>query len=203
MTIKTTAKILSVLFHPILYPIYSFLLLFFFDSRFVVQTPIQVKNYMFIVVVLNTLFIPVAMLYFLKRRKLITTYEMKSRQERIYPLVLFFVFYLSTWYLISRFQIFPLYSLVLALSGLTAFVALLLNFFFKISIHSLGIAAYSGALLAIGYTYGLQLMPLFVLVTLIGGLIASARLILHAHQPYQVYAGLFIGFVLGLFYVIS
>jgi len=199
---KTIAKSLSVLFHPILYPMYSILLLFFFDHLFVVKTLYQIKLYVFGVVFLNTIIMPLLLMWFLQKRGMISSIRLAKREERIYPLIVSLLFYISTWYLISPLQLIPLYTYILALSSVLTALAIGVSIFFKISLHSFGAAGFSTALLAISYVYSIQFPFLIIVAFVLTGLIASSRLILKAHKPVQVYVGLILGFFIGMFSVL-
>ena len=199
MTDKTIAKSLAVLFHPIVYPTYGFLLLFFFDSQFVVKINDQAKWYILGVVFMNTFLLPIALLFVFKKWGIISSIKLKNREERFYPLIIGLLFYATTWYFISRLPRPPLYSYMLAISTILAVLAIGVNFFFKISLYSMGAAAFSSALLGISYLYDLHIMVTISIVFLLAGLIASSRLVLNVHKSSQVYVGLVVGFLSGLF----
>jgi membrane-associated phospholipid phosphatase len=199
---KTIAKSLSVLFHPIVYPTYGFLLLYFFDDQFVLRINDQAKLYVLGVVFMNTFLFPAALLYIFKKRGLISSLKLEKREERFYPLFIGLLFYAATWYLINRLPLPIVYSYILAISTALTVSAIFVNFFFKISLHSLGSAAFSAALLGIAYVYNLQIMFTISIAFLLSGLIASSRLVLNAHKPSQVYVGLVLGFLSGLFVLV-
>jgi len=199
MTEKSIAKSLSVLFHPIAYPTFGFLLLYFFDNQFVVRINDHAKLYVLGVVFMNTFLFPTGLLYILKKRRIISSFKIEKREERFYPLFIGLLFYMITWYLINRLPLPPVYSYILAISTVLTVFAIVSNFFFKISLHSLGAAAFSSGLLGVAYIYNLEMTLVISIVFLLSGLIASSRLVLNAHKPLQVYAGLVLGFLLGLF----
>ncbi len=199
MSEKTIAKSLSAIFHPLLYPTYSFLLLFFVDNQLVVQINYNAKLYVLGVVFMNTFILPAALLFVFKKRGIISSLKINNREERFYPLFAVLIFYLTTWFLINRLHVFPLYSFILLLSVVLISIALSVNFFFKISLHSMGAAAFSAALLGISYLYEIQLTATIIITFLLTGLIASSRLVLKAHSPSQVYVGLIVGFFVSLF----
>lgn len=198
MNDKTIAKSLSVLFHPILYPTYGFLLLFYIDNLFIVKINDQVKLYILSVVFLNTLILPMLIIWFFKKQGIIRSVVLENRTERFYPLLFGLLFYLSTWALISRLQLSALYNYILVLAVVLSVMALAINFFFKISLHSMGAASFSTALLLFSYIYNIQLTSIIVVVFLLTGLVSSSRLILKAHHPWQVYSGLIVGALASL-----
>lgn len=199
---KAIAKSLSVLLHPLVYPSLGFLLLFFFDNHFIVQINDQAKTLVFGIVFINTFLLPALSFLMLKRHGFVASLSMQEKEERTYPLMISFVFYMITWYLVNRLQISPIYNLILAVSILVNFTALLITPFFKISLHSLGAAAFSAAILSLGFVLQINTTLLFSLSLLLTGLIATSRMLLKAHSLDEVLVGLVLGFTLGLFVLI-
>ncbi|MFM9027863.1 MAG: hypothetical protein ACKOQ6_07685, partial [Bacteroidota bacterium] len=76
----------------------------------------------------------------------------------------------------------------------TAF-SLLINYFWKISIHMVGIGGALGLMFAVNSIIIIDLSMAIVLTTLVTGLLGTARLSLGAHDSWQVYAGFFTGFL--------
>jgi membrane-associated phospholipid phosphatase len=79
------------------------------------------------------------------------------------------------------------------------FFALIISLRFKISLHSIGMAA------ATGYIYMLipyakfNLMPVFIVSLILTGIVGSARLVLSSHSPIQVYMGFLLGWNVSIF----
>lgn len=195
---KAIAKSLSVCFHPIAYPVYGFLLLFSIDNQFVVQINNQAKIYILGIVFINTLFFPLVLTWIFKRRGIISSYRFDNRKERFYPLLSGLLFYVTTWYLINRLPIHPIYSYLLFLASFITLAAIGINFFYKISLHSMGAATFSMAILGISALFNLQLTIIIGVSFLLTGLIASSRLVLKMHNPAQIYSGLLVGFLISL-----
>jgi hypothetical protein len=79
----------------------------------------------------------------------------------------------------------------------TAFLSLivtLVNFWWKISIHSVGAGALIGLVMALSLKMLTPLEWHLILTLIIAGLVLSSRLKLNHHSPLQVWAGLFTGF---------
>ena len=76
------------------------------------------------------------------------------------------------------------------------YVALIITFFWKISMHMIGIGGLAGAMMALSFRFGLDLWLLFSVIILASGLLGVARLQLKAHSPSQVYVGFVLGFLI-------
>lgn len=156
--------------------------------------------YILLVVFLNTILIPVSLIWMMKRMKLIKSLHLNHKKERIYPFLISIVFYLTTWYVFDSLGIFNYISMVFLLAALLVFIALVISLFWKISIHTLSIGAMSITILYLSAIHILPLWPVY-LVFMISGLVGFARLMLKAHSPNQIYIGYFLGMaVVSLFF---
>lgn len=73
---------------------------------------------------------------------------------------------------------------------------LIFNSFFKISMHALGMGAFTGLMLLIvftGYPSG-TFLPLMIIL-LLSGIVCTSRLILSSHLLFDINAGFLIGIV--------
>lgn len=78
---------------------------------------------------------------------------------------------------------------------MTIVIAWILSFQWKVSIHMIGIGGLTGMLLGLSQVLNAGLTEVILASILISGFLGSARLILKAHNPNQVYVGFLIGFV--------
>lgn len=99
----------------------------------------------------------------------------------------------------------PMWSLIMLLTLIASIVCLLINNFWRLSIHSYG-WGFASFLLLIQYSYIYQNSLLVsVIVVLSSGLVMSSRLFLGRHNNLQVYLGFAIGFVVPalLYYLLT
>jgi membrane-associated phospholipid phosphatase len=192
----TLAKIVSVIFHPLLMPVYGLTIIFSAPTLFG-YLPFEVKKILLLVILINNVFLPLSLMPLLYNRKIISTWTIDDRKERRIPLMLTTILYGTTCYIIFRFPIpFFLKSFIFS----SFFISLLLtviNFWWKISLHAAG----AGALLAIVLFLSVKMnAPLewYLIGAIIeGSLVMSSRLKLNYHNPQQVWVGFLAGF-LGL-----
>ena len=131
---------------------------------------------------------------FLCTDNIISSYSINDRKERNVPLIITTVLYGTTSYIIFKFPI-PVFLKTFIFS--TAFLSLivtLINFRWKISLHSVG----SGALIALVLILSVKMLtPLqwyLIGAFVAAGLTLSSRLKLNIHNPQQVWIGLLTGF---------
>lgn len=147
-------------------------------------------------VFVSTYFIPLLVLILLKALNQIQSYQVKTIKERKLPMALMIVlFYVLGNSLFNIAQIRDIGLLFYATSfGLIA-VYILFIFKLKTSLHLLSMGISIGFFLLMSWSYGISLLPLILILILLSGLLASARLYLKAHTPREVYLGFFIGLI--------
>jgi len=194
------ALVLSALLHPLLMPIYLFLLLFWLSPSMMGVSNDDIRYRILLLLVVCTFLIPMLSTYMLYRLGSIKSLLMEDRSDRVFPFISTTLFYMLTTYLFIK-QLAMLHLITIILSGITVSLLLVtvISFFWKISAHSVGIAGITGFLIGIYYQYAaVEYFYPMLLVILIAGLLMSARLYLNAHTPAQVLAGTLLGFAVGL-----
>ncbi len=197
----TLAKIVSMVFHPLFTPLYG-LLIIFTAPTFLEYLPSIVKKIIFLIVLLNEVFIPVTLLPLFRRRNIISSYNIEEKHERVIPLFTTAIFYSVTTYIVFRYQI-PLFlkSFMLA-STIIVIAVTLINFWWKISIHGVGAGALTGIVVLLMVKLYAPVAGYLIGVILISGIILAARLRLNNHNPLQVWGGYLTG-LLGLIVLVS
>lgn len=197
------ARIISGVFHPLLMPVYGMLIIFSAPTLFG-YLPFEVKRLLLLIVLINNVLLPLSLLPFFRYRKIISSWTIENRRERIIPLLIASILYSTTSYIIYNFPIPGFLKSFIFTSAFLSILVTVINFWWKISLHSVG----AGALLALVLLLSLKMYtPLFwylIPVIMAAGLVLSSRLKLDAHNPMQVWLGFFTGFLgLSLFMILS
>lgn len=192
------ARIISVVFQPLLVPTYTLLVIFSLNSYISLIVPAQVKHILMWIVFISTFVFPVLFIFILYRRGMIRSLNMDNREERIFPLMVTGIFYFLAYYIVRQSQLDLIYNLLFLGSALLIVLALIVSVYWKISMHMIGVGGMLGALVGLGLTAYVDLVFYVVLTALVCGLVGFARLKLKAHTPAQVYAGFLAGFFLML-----
>jgi hypothetical protein len=196
------AKILSIIFHPLLMPVYGMAIIFSAPTLFG-YLPFNVKKLLILILLVNNVLLPLSLLSFFIRRDIISSWTITERKERNYPLIITTILYGITSFLIFKFPIPVFLKTYIFAATFLSLVVTVINFWWKISIHSVG----AGALISLVFILSLKMLtPLewyLIAAVVIGGLILSSRLKLNLHNPQQVWIGLFTGFFgLALFMIL-
>ncbi len=144
----------------------------------------------------------------MKMLDFIESYEMKDKSERIGPLIATGVFYL--WLFVNlkdNSSIPPAFSFFVLGTTIGLFMALFLNSFTKISLHTIGIGGLLAGTFFIRYFFSYDSFILhlpigsfivhtnlvLLCVIIVAGLVGTSRLFLKAHEEMDVYGGYIVG----------
>jgi len=187
------AKIISIIFHPLFMPLYGMLIIFTAPTLFW-YIPLKVKKILLLVITTNNILIPISLMPFFRYRNIISSWIIETRKERIIPLLTVSFFYSITSIIIYRLQV-PVFLKAYILStAILAIAVTIINFWWKISLHSVGAGALSGIVIVLSLNMMAPLTWFLIPVILITGLILSSRLKLNTHNPLEVYLGFLTGF---------
>ncbi len=163
---KRFAQIISILFHPLFLTFYG-LLIFFHSGLYISYLPQSMKKWIYIIVAVNTAIVPLSLTPIYLYRKIIASVQMENSQERIIPLIInAFLFYL-TYYLLSRYNTPDILRIYILAGAVCIFMAILISWRWKVSLHMLGIGALTGAVLFVSIRYRVNLNLYLILLILI------------------------------------
>lgn len=194
VVVKVLAKIVSYLFHPLFIPTYIFIwLMVRFPYNYVDMSEQLLKMRLFNVF-FTTCFFPAFAVFLLWRLKFVNSIMLRTQKERIVPYIITMFFYWWMWYLSRNFTDQPI-VLKSFYFGIffTTIIGLVLNTFFKISMHAMGIAGALFCVVLSCFVFHVHLGADISVITLIAGLVCTSRLLLNEHKSGQVYAGFIVG----------
>ncbi|MBL7904379.1 MAG: hypothetical protein JNL22_05100 [Bacteroidales bacterium] len=190
---EKAAGIISWIFHPLLMPTYALLLVFSNDNFFVLLLPQKLKLILTAIIFTNTLLLPLIFIWMMKRRGIIQSYHMPERADRTFPFLVTGLFYMATWYMINNLNLPGVYSMFLLGGTILIVICLVINLFWKISIHTAGTGGLTGGFIALNYLMVVNSPLVILMLIFISGLVGFARLKSDTHNPSQVYAGFVVG----------
>ena len=192
--VKYIAHLLSYVLHPLFIPTYFFLFLMqVLPFEFVGISEWQLNMRLFSVAWL-TAFFPAFAVFLLWRLKLSDSIFLRTQKERIIPYVITMFFYWWMYYLSRNFTDQPI---ALKFFYLGIFVAsaigMTVNNFMKVSLHAMGIAGLTTAVILVSVFYPVNNAVWVLLAVLLTALVISARLVVSDHTKKELIVGLFIG----------
>lgn len=209
--LRMLARIISILFHPLLIVTYMLVLLLLINPYLfgVSRVGDQASKLLILQVFLSTFFIPAFAVAMLRFMGMIESMEMKTRQERIGPYIITGIFYLWMFRnFLDNSQIPTAFTSFMLGATIGLFLAFFINIFTKISAHAVGMGGLLGmvviTLLLFSYdtfsmnlpfgVFEVSMSAVLAIAVLLAGLVGTARLLLQAHEPMDLYGGYLVGF---------
>lgn len=192
--LRFMAKVVSYIFHPLFVPTYIFLLLMLLvPYEFAGITPWQLKLRLFSVFWL-TAFFPAFAVFLLWRLKFSESIFLRTQKERIIPYIITMFFYWWMHYLSRNFSDQPA-VLKFFYTGIFMATAagLILNNYYKISLHGMGMGGASMAIVLFAFYYHQPMGLVIAGALLLTGIVATSRFLISDHTQKEVYMGLLVG----------
>ena len=184
-------KIISYLFHPVLFSTISALLFFIIHPKYL---PKSFVYKILLVIFISTYVIPILFLFILKQRKTIDDFHLKTIKERKLPILFFTTISLLLAYRLLEVKIINLLAYSFFGAALGMFIVYILFYTkLKTSLHTLAIGSLLGFIMLLSFHYKIGLLFLIGFLFLLFGLVAYSRLKLKAHNNLEIYMGLIVG----------
>lgn len=190
---KLFSNIISIVFHPLLMVTYGMVLALTFT--YLAVYPPMMKVLLAGGAFLSTAIIPGLFIFLMVRNGAAVDLELSDRKERVVPYLIIITSILVCIFYMYKMRV-PFWFLSLLMgSGFATLLALFINFFWKISAHTLGIGGLLGGIMGVARMHLINPYWAFIVVIIMAGLVGTSRIFLKRHTPMQVYAGFCLGFI--------
>jgi hypothetical protein len=193
--INWPARLISILFHPLLLGVYMAAYMIFWNPDFFVGMP-RVRILRFITFTSNTVVYLLLVVLLLRGLGFSKSILLHTQRERIIPYMVSIILYFWTWLVFRNLPDVPVELADMCFGMfLSASAALMLNSFFKISMHAIGVGGLMGLMVVLLRTgHMASALPLAASI-LITGMVCSARLADSDHRGFDIITGLLVGFL--------
>lgn len=196
--LRGPAKIVSYLFHPVFMPTIMAIMVSYLNKSAFAAMDSPHRLQLFANIALNTIFFPIIATLLMKALGFIESIQMHKSKDRIIPLIATMIFYFWAYLVVKNSQA-PLTIRVLMLGSFWGIIAVfIVNIFIKVSMHTAAAGGVLGIVLVVMMISHISLFLPLLLALLIGGIIGTARMILQAHRPSEVWLGYLVGVLVQL-----
>lgn len=189
------ARFFSALFRPVYYPLVGFVVLLCFS--YLKMLPWQYKVWVLGLVFVNTIVLPSFLVGLYRRWKGWKRMHLRYQSNRTIPYVIHILCYALTYY-IMRVQHMPHFMLgIFMVAILIQTICLVVNVWWKVSVHSAGAGGLVGGLYAYSLLFSFDPTWWLCGTILLAGIVQTSRMVLRQHTLSQVLVGTLIGVVCG------
>ena len=129
----------------------------------------------------------------MKRQGYIQNLHMENLRERRLPYMIVVIFYFLTYNMFRQMELPSMFTNYMLGATVLLIIVTVVNFWWKISTHMIGIGGVFGVITGIAIKLDLDLMFIIMMVTVLSGIIGYSRLKLDAHKPSEIYTGFITG----------
>jgi hypothetical protein len=192
--LRTAAKIISYIFHPLFIPVYlSWLAVETQSYLFGVFSEWEKTIFIARFAVMYIMF-PLVSVLLMKALGFVSSIHLTTQKDRIIPYVVSMIYYWWMWYLLHNQPEYPKQFVVLSLSIFLASVGgLMANINMKISMHAIAAGVMSAFVMLLGLSQDIDFGAYISISVLLAGIICTARFIDSDHTAKEIYSGLLVG----------
>ena len=191
------SRALSWVLHPFVVPLYVMAFMLLTDG-FLSRLPVSVKNYLAWVVMLYAAIVPMLSIGFMRALGLLKDLGLHSQRSRLLPLFVGVVSYLLCAVTLSDVAVAMIVRKFVVAAACCEVLALVVTPFWKISLHLICMGGVTAMFTLLRVAGAGQHFWALVVSILLSGALASARLHLGSHNPWQVTAGYFGGLAVAM-----
>ena len=196
------AQLISWVLHPLLLPTFTLAILLYVTPITILSIQNDARWLLVLVIFILTFLAPITGIMIFYTSGSVKNHDFQEVKDNKIPFIVVLVFYLLATLLFGINNTFNKLPFLLIFTGAITFCLLLttlINFFWKISIHSVGIGGLLGCLFGLSYRFSDErfLYPIVIIITL-SGILMSAQLYLNTHTPWQIFVGSILGFIINL-----
>lgn len=193
------AGFISVLFHPLFIGAMMAAYLLFIHPSYFIGFSERARLMKLLIVINNNVFFPLVVVGLLRGLGFNKSFLLKTQKERIVPYIASITFFFWSYYVFKNQTGTPEVMVGMCRGMfLSAAASLLLNNYFKISMHAVGIGGLLG-LVTVSILDGSQYAGIPVLAALfLSGITITSRKIVSDHSWFDLISGLLVGFLFQL-----
>jgi membrane-associated phospholipid phosphatase len=201
--LRAAAEVISYASHPLFLPT----LVTIFAVNALPEYFVQLKegsvrfafDALYFRVVFTTLFLPIFVVMLCKALGFIESFQLRAQKDRIIPYIACTIFYFWTYFAFKREGAAPPFFNAFFLGVFLAIVmGMVANTYVKISMHTIGWGGVIGFLLMLMIGMNMNISLVLMVACLFAGIVATARLVLGAHTPAEIYTGFGMGILAQL-----
>ena len=194
------ANTLSILFMPLYAPIWVIIGLFVFS--YLSLLPLGYKIFLLATVYIFTIAIPTMGISLVRTVKKWTHMELSHREHRHMPYVLTLLSYSACLVLMTKMNTAMFFRGVVMAALVAQIICVVINAWWKVSTHMVGIGGLVGALHAFSLLFGYNPVWSFCILLLLSGALGTSRMILRQHSLAQVLVGFMIGYSCAMVFIL-
>ena len=195
-SILLIARLFSSVFRPSYYPTVGTLILVLFTYLRIF--PVAFKLWLLALVYIFTFCLPALGIFIYRRLHGWSSFELRKRHKRAVPYIINICCYLCLMHIFHVSHIPHFVTAIIGISLLIQCACIIINLWWKVSMHSAGSGGVIGAIIAYSAIFGFNPIWWLCLAIFVSGCVMTSRMLLRQHTLGQVLGGTLIGIVCAI-----
>lgn len=195
-SIVIIARIFSSIFRPMFYPTVGFIILF--TLTYLSLLPWGFKLMVLAMVYVFTVCLPAVGIFIYRKLHGWDLHELRQQHKRAVPYGISLLCYNILMYIMTSLHLPHFMVAIIIVSLLIQACCVIINIWYKVSMHSAGSGGVIGALVAYAGLFGFNPVWWLCGAILVSGLVMTSRMVLRQHTLWQVLLGTLVGVVCGV-----
>jgi hypothetical protein len=196
--LKAVAIFFSYLLHPLLLIGWLSLYLLYINQNVFLGIDPSARILVFLRIFGTAIFLPIVTVLLLKGLGFIQSIQLNTQKERIIPFVACITFFFWSYYVSKQLGDPGELKAFLLTLFVSSCAALIINNYFKISIHTMAAGTIACFFLLLLFNHKIDSGLTLFVVFLLTGISGTSRLLTKNHHPFEIYSGYIMGFLLQL-----
>jgi hypothetical protein len=192
---RNVALGISALFHPVFVNLYGLAVLILFNPYLSLGLTSNAKFFYIAFIFVTAGIVPIMAVLLMRLLGKVQSILLDVQDERNIPYLITASVYLFDYYFLSRMHTPSLLRAYILACACIVVAVVIINHFYKISVHGASLGALIAILLTIAPAPMFDLRYVVLLTFIFSGITLTARLFVHAHTLSQVISGWLLGFV--------
>jgi len=190
---------LSYIFHPVFLIAWICAYLLYLNPFVFIGIYNDEKAIILLRILGTSVLMPLITVFLLRGLGFVSSIRLETQKERIIPFVACITFFFWSYYVSKKLNDpFELRAFLLSLF-LTSSASLLINNYFKISMHALGFGGMNALFVLMLFNGSMNEGYVLILSFLLAGLVSMARINRKNHRPFEIYLGYLTGIIIQSF----
>lgn len=190
------ARIFSSVFRPSYYPTLGTLILILFTYLSIF--PMKFKLWLLSMVIIFTFLLPALGVFIYRRLHGWSSAELRKRHKRLVPYIINLCCYYYLMRILHTAHMPFFVTAIIGISLLIQVTCIIINLWWKVSMHAAGSGGVIGAILAYSFIFGYNPVWWLCLAVFVSGCVMTSRMILRQHTLGQVIGGTLIGIICAI-----
>ncbi len=187
------ARLFTNIFSPFYAPLWAVMWLLFLSTMS--SFSLKYRLFLLAIIVIFTILVPRLMIYVFRKSGNFSRWQFDTRTNRHIQYAISLISYLACYFLLKRMDVYGFVACVVMAAILAQIVCSVINIWWKISVHMVGVGGWIGFVAVFSMRFGFDPVVPTCIILGLAGILGSCQMLFRQHTLVQILAGFFVGMI--------